>query len=283
MKTPKMLYVLIGIFCVFAIIAGAYAQFVEKGHTNNISGTQNNVDNNKVNINDKTAETIKNEFQTIFTNTINLNEYDDTNIKKIKADEKIVYSPYNINENKDSYEINIHIPVVNINSEVASSFNKITQEIFANKANEVLKKTDTTSKTIYSIDYVAYVNNNILSLVIRSTLKEAESVQRVIIQTYNYNLQTNTSVTLNDAISLKSLNEKDVENKIQSTIKEADDQTKAILSMGYSNIYTRDLNNDMYKIANSKTFFLGENGKLYIIYAYGNQNFTSEMDIVLFE
>lgn len=53
--------------------------------------------------------------------------------------------------------------------------------------------------------------------------------------------------------------------------------------MGYSNIYTRDLNNDMYKIANSKTFFLGENGKLYIIYAYGNQNFTSEMDIVLFE
>lgn len=283
MKTPKMLYVLIGIFCVFAIIAGAYAQFVEKGHTNNISGTQNNVDNNKVNINDKTAETIKNEFQTIFTNTINLNEYDDTNIKKIKVDEKIVYSPYNINENKDSYEINIHIPVVNINSEVASSFNKITQEIFANKANEVLKKTDTTSKTIYSIDYVAYVNNNILSLVIRSTLKEAESAQRVIIQTYNYNLQTNTSVTLNDAISLKSLNEKDVENKIQSTIKEADDQTKAILSMGYSNIYTRDLNNDMYKIANSKTFFLGENGKLYIIYAYGNQNFTSEMDIVLFE
>lgn len=283
MKTPKMLYVLIGIFCVFAIIAGAYAQFVEKGHTNNISGTQNNVDNNKVNINDKTAETIKNEFQTIFTNTINLNEYDDTNIKKIKADEKIVYSPYNINENKDAYEINIHIPVVNINSEVASSFNKITQEIFANKANEVLKKTDTTSKTIYSIDYVAYVNNNILSLVIRSTLKEAESAQRVIIQTYNYNLQTNTSVTLNDAISLKSLNEKDVENKIQSTIKEADDQTKAILSMGYSNIYTRDLNSDMYKIANSKTFFLGENGKLYIIYAYGNQNFTSEMDIVLFE
>ena len=283
MKTPKMLYVLIGIFCVFAIIAGAYAQFVEKGHTNNISGTQNNVDNNKVNINDKTAETIKNEFQIIFTNTINLNEYDDTSIKKIKADEKIVYSPYNINENKDSYEINIHIPVVNINSEVASSFNKITQEIFANKANEVLKKTDTTSKTIYSIDYVAYVNNNILSLVIRSTLKEAESAQRVIIQTYNYNLQTNTSVTLNDAISLKSLNEKDVENKIQSTIKEADDQTKAILSMGYSNIYTRDLNNDMYKIANSKTFFLGENGKLYIIYAYGNQNFTSEMDIVLFE
>lgn len=283
MKTPKMLYVLIGIFCVFAIIAGAYAQFVEKGHTNNISGTQNNVDNNKVNINDKTAETIKNEFQTIFTNTINLNEYDDTNIKKIKADEKIVYSPYNINENKDAYEINIHIPVVNINSEVASSFNKITQEIFANKANEVLKKTDTTSKTIYSIDYVAYVNNNILSLVIRSTLKEAESAQRVIIQTYNYNLQTNTSVTLNDAISLKSINEKDVENKIQSTIKEADDQTKAILSMGYSNIYTRDLNSDMYKIANSKTFFLGENGKLYIIYAYGNQNFTSEMDIVLFE
>ena len=40
---------------------------------------------------------------------------------------------------------------------------------------------------------------------------------------------------------------------------------------------------DIYTVANSENFFLGENGKLYIIYAYGNQNFTSEMDIVLFE
>lgn len=283
MKTPKTLYILIGIFCLFAIIAGIYAQFIEKGNANTIAGSQNNDINNKTNVSEKDMETIKNEFQNIFTNTINLNGYEDTNVAKIKSDEMIVYSPYNINENKEAYEINIHIPVVNINSEVANSFNKITQEIFANKANEVLKKTDTASKTIYSIDYVAFVNENILSLVIRSTLKEAGNAQRVIVQTYNYNLATNSSVTLEDVISLKSLNKNDVETKIKEVVKEADNQAKAIQSMGYNNIYSRDLTSDIYTVANSENFFLGENGKLYIIYAYGNQNFTSEMDIVLFE
>ena len=147
----------------------------------------------------------------------------------------------------------------------------------------MLKKTDTTSKTIYSIDYVGYVNGDILSLIIRSTLKEGENAQRVIVQTYNYNLVTGEKVTLNDLITRKSLNKDDVEAKIKSVIQEADTQAKAIENMGYNNIFSRDINNNMYKVDNSGTFFLGENNKLYIVYAYGNNNFTSEMDIVLFE
>ena len=279
MKTPKALYILIGVFCVFAIIAGIYAQFIE-GDAGNPISIENKKDKTST---EKDAETIKTEFSSLFTNTVNLNEVDTTGIVKKQEDKDIVYTIYDIDKSEPAYEININIPIVNIKNEVANSFNSITQAIFVNKANDVLKKTDTTSKTIYSIDYVGYVNGDILSLIIRSTLKEGENAQRVIVQTYNYNLVTGEKVTLNDLITRKSLNKDDVEAKIKSVIQEADTQAKAIENMGYNNIFSRDINNNMYKVDNSGTFFLGENNKLYIVYAYGNNNFTSEMDIVLFE
>lgn len=280
MKTPKALYILIGVFCVFAIIAGIYAQFIE-GNSGNPISTENK--NGKTST-EKDAETIKSEFNSLFTNTVNLNGADTTGIVKRKEDKEIVYTIYDIDKSEPAYEINVNIPVVNIKNEVANSFNGITQAVFVNKANDVLKKADTTSKTIYSIDYVGYVNGDILSLIIRSTLKEGENAQRVIVQTYNYNLVTGEKVTLNDLITRKSLNKDDVESKIKSVIQEADTQAQAIQNMGYNNIFSRNLNDDnTYKVDNSGTFFLGENNKLYIIYAYGNNHFTSEMDIVLFE
>ena len=279
MKTPKVLYILIAVFCVFAIIAGIYAQFIEGNINHPVipSGGNNNISN------EKDRETIKTEFQNLFTNTIQLNGADTTGIAKIKDDKEIVYSAYDIIKSEDAYEVNMKIPVVNIRNEVANSFNGITQEIFVTKANEVLKNTDTTKKMIYSIDYVGYVNGDILSLVIRSTLKEGDSAQRIIIQTYNYNLSTNDKVTLNDVITSKSLNKEDINHKIKEVVQEADDEAKAIQNMGYNTIFSRDLTSDIYTVDNSNTFFLGENGNLYVIYAYGNQNFTSEMDIVLFE
>ena len=98
-------------------------------------------------------------------------------------------------ESTDKYELNMHIPAININDELASTLNNSTQTTFINKANEIIANTESTIKTIYSIDYVAYVNESILSLVIRSTLKEGNSAQRIMIQTYNYNLNTNQEVT----------------------------------------------------------------------------------------
>ena len=37
----------------------------------------------------------------------------------------------------------------------------------------------------------------------------------------------------------------------------------------------------MYKLENTNNYIIGENGLLYIIYAYGNNNYTSEVDIVI--
>jgi len=45
-------------------------------------------------------------------------------------------------------------------------------------------------------------------------------------------------------------------------------------------MYIVDVSNDMYKIENSKEFYL-TNDTLYIIYAYGNDNFTSEIDLIV--
>ena len=52
--------------------------------------------------------------------------------------------------------------------------------------------------------------------------------------------------------------------------------------MGYNEIYVRDLTSDIYSVDNAGAYFLGPNGNLYIVYAYGNSEFTSEMDIVMF-
>ena len=277
MKTPKALYILIAVFCVFAIIAGVYAQFIEGGTSHS-----ENINNENIVVAEQDRETIKAEFNDLFTNTINLNGRDTTGITKLKADQEIIYA-LDKTESTEDYEIDIHVPVVNIKSDVASSFNKVTQAVFANKANEVLKKTDTTTKTLYNIDYVAYINEDILSVVIKSTLKEGQSAQRVIVQTYNYNLSTGSEVKLNDLVTKKALNKDEVNSKIKSVVQEADNESKLVASAGYNEVFSRDLNSSMYTVDNSGTFFLGDNQKLYIIYAYGNQNFTSEMDIVLFE
>ena len=71
--------------------------------------------------------------------------------------------------------------------------------------------------------------------------------------------------------------------KIKAVITEADNQSKTIQNAGYSVDFSRDLSSGIYSVEKSTTFFLGEDEKLCIIYAYGNQNYTSEMDVVLFE
>ena len=279
MKNQKVLYILISIFCVFAVIAGIYAQFIDVNHGGLDFSENEGQDEEK----EKTQTEIKDSFNALFTNTLNLGGYDTTGIQKINATQDIVYSVYDKKESTTAYEVDIHIPVINIKNELSNTFNQITQATFINKANEVLKKTDTNTKTIYSIDYTAYINSNILSLVIKSTLKEGSSAQRIIVQTYNYNLETNTEAKLVDLMNIKKLNKDEVNNKIKEVVTTANQESETLKDMGYNQIYSRDLTSEIYNADNAGTYFLGPNQELYIVYAYGNGEFTSEMDIVLFE
>lgn len=279
MKNQKVLYILISIFCVFAVIAGIYAQFIDVNHGGLDFSENEGQDEEK----EKTQTEIKDSFNALFTNTLNLGGYDTTGIQKINTTQDIVYSVYDKKESTTAYEVDIHIPVINIKNELSNTFNQITQATFINKANEVLKKTDTNTKTIYSIDYTAYINSNILSLVIKSTLKEGSSAQRIIVQTYNYNLETNTEAKLVDLMNIKKLNKDEVNNKIKEVVTTANQESETLKDMGYNQIYSRDLTSEIYNADNAGTYFLGPNQELYIVYAYGNGEFTSEMDIVLFE
>lgn len=280
MKNPKILYILIGALCFLAIIAGIYAQFFVKDEDKNnvIIPTGNQTPTEETG--EKTQEEIKSQFTSLFTNVLNTGNYDTSSISKIDASKDIVYSAYDIIENNDNYEVNIHLPVINISGEVPVGFNNITQTVFADKASEVLSNKG--EKIIYQVNYVAYINGDILSLAINSTLKEGSNPQRIMVQTYNYNLATGEKVKIEDILSQKNLVQSEVQNKITDTVTRAKEEAEILVQSGYS-VYSRDLGSDIYKLTNISNYLLGANGELYIIFAYGNQNHTSEMDIILYE
>ncbi len=277
MKNQKLIFILIGAFCIFALVAGIYAQFfVEK--SNNTQEPTNNINND---IKPKTQEEIKAQLNDLFTNELIINNYDTTKVIKLIEDKDIVYSAYDIQKKETNYEMDIHLPVLNIKGEVPNDFNKITQSIFVDKASDILNN-KYTEHVIYSVDYISYINENILSLVIKSTLKQGNNPQRVIVQTYNYDLETGKEVKLSDILILNSIKQNDCQNKIKETIDKAQEEAQILVNSGYT-VYNRDLANSMYQIENVSTFFLGKEREIYIIFAYGNLNFTSEMDIVLYE
>lgn len=278
MKNQKLIFILVGAFCVLALIAGIYAQFfVGSSNNNNIQNPDNSINNE---IKPKTQEEIKSQLNSLFTNEIISNDYDETNLQKRDASKGIVYSAYDIQKQEGNYELDVHLPVINIKDSVATDFNKMTQSIFANKASDILNN-KYTEKLIYSVDYISYVNDNILSLVIKSTLKQGNNPQRVIIQAYNYNLETGEKVQLVDVLAKRNIIQSDCQNKIHEIVTKAQEEAQVLVQSGYT-VYNRNLSDSMYQISNISTFFLGKNEELYIIFAYGNQNFTSEMDVVLY-
>lgn len=274
MDKNKIIYVSISAVCILAIIAAIFAQIDQnsgkKNHNNN---------NNSVTEETKTQEELKKEFNSLFNNTINTNNYNTSAINKQDENKEIVYTAYDIEKAEENkYEVDIHLPVFNINSSVTSGFNSITQKVFADKATEVLNNNNG-STIIYSIDYTGYINGDTLSLIIRSTLKEGTNAQRVIVQTYNYNLQTDKEVSIYDAIEQRGVAQSSVSSKITSQITQAIKEANSIQISGFDT-YKRDINSDIYHLDKNDNFFIGKEGKLYIIYAYGNNNFTSEMDII---
>ncbi len=72
--------------------------------------------------------------------------------------------------NTNNYDLEIHIPHINIKSEIVDEYNKEIEDIFfVNKARNVLQSEN--KNIIYTVEYVANVQDDILSLMIRSNLK----------------------------------------------------------------------------------------------------------------
>ena len=62
-------------------------------------------------------------------------------------------------------------------------------------------------------------------------------------------------------------------------IRQNNEEAKRLLFLRYET-FKRNIDSDEYKFENLTNFYLKDNGKMYIVFAYGNLNFTSEMDII---
>lgn len=216
-------------------------------------------------------------FDEIFQNQ--LEEYTiDLDIKKIDDGKDLVYTYYTKVENEEnSYDLELNIPYINIDNETIQKYNEEIKQTYIQKAENTLQTKN--KNIIYSLEYQATIENDILSLVIRANLKEGSNAQRLIIQTFNYDLKNNKEVTLEEIINQKQLNKDEIQNKIKDEITSEQQRVEDLKTLGY-NIFERHPEDEMYKIENSQEFFI-KDGKIYIIYAYGNENLTREMDLVI--
>lgn len=272
-KREIVVYVLILLVCIISIIIAFYVQFYARIDVGRMLGFNTEVEfGNKT---EEETELLKVEFDQIFTNSIENGEVQEN--KKKESDKPLVYTKTEKKESKlNSYDIEVHIPYINIDNEKIEEYNKEIED-FVDKTNSVLESQN--RNTIYTVEYVANVHDDILSLMIRSNLKEGSSAQRVIIQTYNYDLRNNKEITLEEVLKIKNVNLSEVQEKIKKEINVEQKKVEDLKNLGY-NIYSRDVASDIYEIENSKEFYL-TNDTLYIIYAYGNETFTSEMDLIV--
>ena len=224
---------------------------------------------------------LKAEFNTIFTNQVENFQDGSVNVEKISDDYDIVVTAYNFKEEKENITIDVAIPYINVQHDSARLFNKQISEKYINRA-ETLKNQISSMNIIYSVKYKAYIQNNILSLAIRSEYKEGNKSQKISVDTYNYNLIEKRETTINEILSLNKINVLDATKKIREEIKKVQEQNQPLINQGYS-FYQRDYNSNEYEVLNCKQFLYGKNQMLYLIYPYGNKEDTSEMDVVIFE
>lgn len=218
---------------------------------------------------------LKANFENIFDNK--LKNSDNYTISKKDENLEIVYTSYQKEEKTDKHEININLPYVNIENKDVQALNQEIINTFQAKSEEVLK--NETDDIIYTVKYKANIENKILSLIIYSDLKQGTNAQRVIIQTFNYDLEANKKLSLQEIINRYDLSKMEVQNKINRNIQDEQKKADELRELGY-NVFSRDIKSDVYKLENATEFFIFDNN-VYIVFAYGNTNMTSELDIVI--
>ena len=270
-KRLKIFYIGIISVCVIAIILAIVVQIVKANDASAAAKLPQLTENQK--------NQHKDEFEKIFQNKVNYLENNSYKISKLSSDKEIVYIGYQNNDSKlNDYDLKVHIPYININNDTIEEFNTQIKDIFEKKAKSIINTQN--NNVIYTVDYSAYVSNNVLSLVVRSTLKEGTNPQRDIIQTYNYDLTNQKEYTIDDMLNAKGITKKEANQKIKEEIKQQQEKAEELEKLGYTT-YKRDYTSDIYNINNATEYLMGEDNALYIIYAYGNENNTNEMDVVI--
>lgn len=276
-KNKFVFFIVIAMLCIMAISIGIYTQYFYK---------YAETDPLMIGINtssEKTAEELQlleANFNALFTNSLKVNSENVNVTSKLDEGKDLLYTGYKLqNEDENYFSVNAVIPLLNINTEKAKEINKAIKAEFHDKANTVMRQQEV--YTVYNVSYVAYINNDILSVAIKSSLREGNKSEKVSIKTFCYSLSAERQITLKELVELKEQTVESVQSKIDSEIKTAYNNAK-IIAVEYGNLYERDLNSDMYKVENAVTYFLTDDGYVYILYPYGNTDYTNEMDMVIF-
>lgn len=273
-KRTLLIYGISILVCIIAIIIVVSIQVLGNDVTNKMFGITK--------LSTKTEEqegVLKSDFDEIFQNqSESENSKSIDNLNKIEENKDFIYTGYQKQENEvNHYDINVQIPYINIDNEITKKYNEEIKSQFEDFAESALKNEN--QNIIYTVEYQAYIENDILSVIIRSNLKRGASAQRVIVLTYNFDIVNQKEVSLLDMIQKCGLNENLVQSKIRADIEKEEEKIDELRKLGY-NVYQRDVESDIYKLENSKQFFVHDQN-LYIIYAYGNDALTSEMDLVI--
>lgn len=270
-KRLKIFYVIIILFCIIALTVAVVAQVQASKQESAVATAEK--------ISEEQLKKLKGDFNNIFENKVNYLKDNNYKITKINPEKEIVYSGYQNNDKKvSSYELDVNIPYINIKNEQTEKYNNEIKDIFEKKAKNIINSNNI--NTIYTVKYSAYVTNNILSLVIRSTLKEDSNPQRDIIQTYNYDLTNQKECVMQDLLELRGITKQQANQAIKTEIETVQKTIQGLEELGLS-VYARDPKSDIYSINNVTEYFIGQDNAIYIIFAYGNENNTSEMDIVV--
>lgn len=269
-KKTITIYIVVAVICILAIIIVVGVQILGDDVINNLFGI-----NKLVKRTEQEEALLKANFETLFNNQ--LEDKGNYRTQKIEENNEIVYTGYQKEEKEQNYEINVNLPYINIKNKAIQDFNQEIFNTFQAKAEEIIDSTD--KNVIYTVKYECYIKNNILSLVIYSDLKQGTSPQRVIVQTFNFNLEENKEIKLEDVLKIYNLDKNEVQNKINQDIKEEQKKSNDLKDIGY-NVFSRDLESEIYKVENITEFFIYDN-YIYIIFAYGNNSLTSEKDLVI--
>lgn len=271
-----MFFVIVGLLCILALSIGIYAQiFYRYSDTDpfmlgiGVGKTQEAAEITKM----------KNEFNSIFTNDISGESTTDT-IKK-ETDKDLVYTTQNIIEKEnDKYNIVANIPYINIDSDTIEKINSDINKKYVEKIEKIMAESKEYQD--YNVTYKAYLNGELLSVIIRENIKAGRNTQSSKITTYNYSLSLDREVSINDIIKAKGYDSRKLQKEIDEEIDELNKKDKELKNQ-YTEVRLRDASNQMYKIENTENFIVTPDGYLYLIYAYGNREDTNKIDLIIFE
>ena len=281
---PKkyIFFAVLALICIVSICIGIYTQFFYKYSDTDPLMLGINIGSKK------TAEEIdilKAGFNNLFTNSIIINS-ENVRVDRSESSKDLVFTGYNLlNEDENFYTVNAQIPILNIDTDQAKKINAEIKTEFYDTANNVMRRTE--GNTVYSVTYASFVNEDVLSLVVKSSLKEAGKAEKVTIKTYCYSLPEKRILSLEDVLNysdiltVKGLTLESIQTTINDEIKKAYNNAK-IIAADYGTLYERDLESEIYKVENTSNFFLTQDGNIYLVYAYGNNDYTNEMDLIIF-